>query len=278
MASPPFSINTAIPGDSDIVSQFPLVDRTVRDVIQSWILVQHDTSGNHTFLKMPYSATPATPAASFATIFVDSIGRLKYVLPDGSVNYVGGTPGNVAFTAASSVPAGFLVADGSAVSRTTYADLFAAIGITFGAGNGTTTFNLPDIKGRVIAGEDAAAGRLTSTYFGATAVLGAVGGAEFTTLAAAQNGPHQHNVYLKDPGHTHTSNAQQANNTFGTPNTGGFGVPQSPIIAAINSNTTGLTIGSVNGVANDNLTASQGSGTGHSNVQHTIILKAIIKT
>ncbi len=48
----------------------------------------------------------------------------------------------------SSAPAGYLAEDGSAVSRTTYPDLFAAIGTTYGAGNGSTTFNLPDSRGR----------------------------------------------------------------------------------------------------------------------------------
>jgi prepilin-type N-terminal cleavage/methylation domain-containing protein len=48
-----------------------------------------------------------------------------------------------------SVPSGYLAEDGSAVSRTTYADLFAKIGTTYGAGNGSTTFNLPDSRGRV---------------------------------------------------------------------------------------------------------------------------------
>ncbi len=69
-------------------------------------------------------------------------------------DYAGGTP-----------PAGWLLCDGSAVSRATYATLFAAIGTTWGPGDGATTFNLPDMRGRVAAGRDdmggAAAGRLT---------------------------------------------------------------------------------------------------------------------
>lgn len=48
-----------------------------------------------------------------------------------------------------SAPAGYLLADGSAVSRTTYANLFAVIGTTYGTGDGSTTFNLPDTRGRV---------------------------------------------------------------------------------------------------------------------------------
>lgn len=63
--------------------------------------------------------------------------------------------GEVRFVAFSSVPSGWLECDGSAVSRTTYATLFAAISTTFGSGNGSTTFNLPDFRGRVPLGKGA---------------------------------------------------------------------------------------------------------------------------
>lgn len=52
------------------------------------------------------------------------------------------------------VPDGFLLCDGQAVSRTTYADLFAAIGTTFGEGDGSTTFNLPDLRSRFVKGKE----------------------------------------------------------------------------------------------------------------------------
>lgn len=54
--------------------------------------------------------------------------------------------GTIILHAAATAPAGTLVCDGSAISRTTYADLFAAIGTTYGAGDGSTTFNLPDVR------------------------------------------------------------------------------------------------------------------------------------
>jgi microcystin-dependent protein len=70
--------------------------------------------------------------------------------------------------AGSSAPTGFLLCDGSAVSRTTYADLYALIGTTYGAGNGSTTFNVPDLRGSVIVG---AGQRVRTMVFnGATAV------------------------------------------------------------------------------------------------------------
>ena len=62
--------------------------------------------------------------------------------------------GFIAYIAGSATPTGYLKANGAAVSRTTYADLFAAIGTTYGAGNGSTTFNLPDLRGEFIRGWD----------------------------------------------------------------------------------------------------------------------------
>lgn len=66
---------------------------------------------------------------------------------------VGGI-GNVVWHAASSAPAGSLKANGAAVSRSTYAALFAVIGTTWGAGDGSTTFNLPDLRGEFVRGWD----------------------------------------------------------------------------------------------------------------------------
>lgn len=63
-------------------------------------------------------------------------------------------PGEVQFFAMSTAPTGYLKANGAAVSRTTYAALFAAIGTTFGTGDGSTTFNLPDLRGEFLRGFD----------------------------------------------------------------------------------------------------------------------------
>lgn len=66
--------------------------------------------------------------------------------------------GMIAGWPTSSVPTGWLECNGAAVSRTTYADLFGKIGATYGAGDGSTTFNLPDYRGRFLRGHDAGAG------------------------------------------------------------------------------------------------------------------------
>lgn len=82
------------------------------------------------------------------------------------------------------IPDNWLICDGSAVSRTTYSDLFAVIGTTFGAGDGSTTFNLPNTKGRTIVGLDAA-----DTTFNA---IGNVGGEKTHTLTVAEMPEHTH--------------------------------------------------------------------------------------
>lgn len=82
----------------------------------------------------------------------------------------------------------FVFAYGQAISRTTYATLWAIFGSTYGAGNGSTTFNIPDKRGYVTAGKDnmggSTAGRLTTTITGTT--LGYTGGEELHALTAAQ--------------------------------------------------------------------------------------------
>lgn len=95
-------------------------------------------------------------------------------------------------------PAGWLNCDGSAVSRTTYATLFAVLGTSFGVGNGTTTFNLPDLRGRAIAGYDAgdATGRLTAVATGgvAASTLGNSGGEQAHTQTLAELVSHTHTI------------------------------------------------------------------------------------
>ena len=83
-------------------------------------------------------------------------------------------------------PQGYLLEDGSAVSRTTYASLFAVIGTTYGAGDGTKTFNLPDSRGRT------SVNRNTSDVEFAT--IGQKTGSKTETLTAAQLPPHQHGI------------------------------------------------------------------------------------
>jgi microcystin-dependent protein len=79
-----------------------------------------------------------------------------------------------------------LICDGSAVSRTTYPSLFAAIGIKYGPGDGSTTFNLPNLKGRTPVGKDTA-----QTEF---AALAQNGGEKTHLLTAAEMPAHSHKL------------------------------------------------------------------------------------
>lgn len=96
--------------------------------------------------------------------------------------------GIVRFTASATAPAGWLLCDGSAVSRSLYAELFAAIGTTWGAGDGVSTFNLPDARGRTPISAGTGAG-LTARSVGQTT------GAENHQLIVDELPAHTHLVY-----------------------------------------------------------------------------------
>lgn len=146
------------------------------------------------------------------------------VLPTGSIQMYAGE-----YT---KIPNYWLLCDGSAVSRTTYANLFATIGTQFGVGDGSTTFNLPDLQAKFPRGS------VASTNPGST------GGADSVTLTTSELPAHNHSV--SDPGHTHTANVgdisggdnyirAQISNVWGT--------------TPVNSNTTGISIGNTGGGA-----------------------------
>lgn len=150
--------------------------------------------------------------------------------------------------AGATAPTGWLLCFGQAVSRTTFATLFAALGTTYGAGDGSTTFTLPDLRGRVAAGEDdmggTAASRLTTAGSGVNGVvLGATGGAQTHTLGVTEM-----------PAHTHGTGGDNL-----TVSAGGQSV-------RYGNNLTTLA------------TSSTGGGLAHNNTQPTIVLNYIIKT
>lgn len=217
------------------------------------------------------------------------------------LNMWAGMTGTVLPFAGASAPTEWLLCHGQAVSRATYEHLFSVIGITYGSGDGSTTFNLPDLRGRVPAGKDnmggTAAGRLTTAGAGLDgATLGAAGGAQTHALTNAQMPLHAHGVSdpthahaIADPGHTHavydpghthsynwvsTSNGQGSDigvaNDHKTANTSTSGTGISLYAAA-----TGIGIyGAATGISIQNA----GGGGAHNNTQPTIVLNHIIKT
>lgn len=103
--------------------------------------------------------------------------------------------------AASPVPTGWLLCDGTAVSRATYDELFALIGTQYGVGDGSTTFNVPDLRGRVIMGLDNMGASSANVVVDASAdTVGGTLGTETHTLTEAELPSHTHT----GPSHSHT--------------------------------------------------------------------------
>jgi microcystin-dependent protein len=184
------------------------------------------------------------------------------------VSGLGSVPvGAVMDFATTAAPTGWLLCYGQAVNRTTYSALFAVIGTTYGPGDGSTTFNLPDCRGRVRGGKDdmggVGASRLTSAVSFDGAVQGGVGGSQGATLTLA-NLP----AANLSPSMTATTLSTQAVLSYQT--TGSFGA----------GGTSAVTPGGAIGVAYETTLSGVvplgGSGTAHANVQPTIIFSTII--
>lgn len=165
--------------------------------------------------------------------FGDLLTRIGLIEPAGTIAAFGGAI----------APPGWLLFDGSAISRTAYPALFAAIGTTYGAGNGSTTFNLP-APGRVLVARVPG-----DTDFG---TLGKTGGAKTHTLSAAEMPQHTHGL--------RASGDEAAGYSLGT----GGGFTNRPLIT-----------GAYAGTAE---TGPSGSTKAHNNLQPYLVVNYIIKT
>ena len=153
-------------------------------------------------------------------------------------------------------PDGYLLCDGSAVSRTTYADLFAVISTTYGVGDGSTTFNVPQLQGKMPQG-----------YDGNTYNLAGTGGANTVSVAvtnnqAANNASNQSVTITGSISNTSLTTAQLSSHSHG----GDFWKfnPQTP-----DNRMTGISSDGLGGINKGPNTNSSGSGTGH-NHAHTL--------
>jgi len=221
----------------------------------------------NSYTKQTQNSNP-NPSASLETGFLPS----GVIVPFAGGPGVTPNPGTL-----QDVPDGWLLCAGSAVSRNSYSALFAAVGTTYGVGDGSTTFNVPDLRGRVLAGKDnmggTTAGLLTAAGSGITGTtLGAAGGLQTHTLTTAQLATHTHT----QDSHSHnlTPSAAAGYNSGAIGNVmaagGSFWVARS----AANVNDATTVSGTTGTIATNQNT---GSGTEHQNTQPTIILNYIIK-
>lgn len=162
-------------------------------------------------------------------------------------------------------PTGYMLCDGAAISRTVFSALFAVLATAYGSGDGSTTFNIPDKRGRVSIGKDdmggVAANRVTSGGSGiAGTTLGAAGGSQFTQTHGHAITDPGHGHVVTDPGHLHGETFNP--NAFGQSNGPGAAGTSSggPVNSALNTQpaTTGITIApATTGIT----VANYGSGT-----------------
>ena len=191
---------------------------------------------------------------------VAAFGQLSGLIPAGVVwDFAGST-----------VPSGWLLCFGQAVSRTTYAALFTAIGTAFGAGDGSTTFNIPDLRGRTSAGKDDMGGTDAARlgFFGAVAkALGGTLGAASHILTAGQMPSHNHGSATGSAGsHSHPFSYNSVGNVGDVASGGGYSR------FAVTSGTTDTAPAHTHPISFD------GSDQAHPNAQPTLILNKIIRT
>lgn len=188
-----------------------------------------------------------------------TVGQLQTTTPIGAlIDFAGST-----------APAGWLLCYGQAISRSENSALFAVIGTAYGEGDGTTTFNLPDLRGRIVAGKDNMGGTSSnrlSTFFGALATtVGGVLGAASKSLSVSEMPAHNH----------------------GGQTSGGVDTVPTTLTDLLKNLSGSLSLpgGGAVGIANVNVPManhyhtipSQGSGTAFGIAQPTIIMNKIIK-
>ena len=251
-------LNSSNPTSTDVLSQADDHLRLIKSAIKT------------TFPNI----TGAVNSTQTELNLLDGLVSTDIVMPTGSIIVYAG----------SSAPSGWLFCDGSAISRTTYATLFGIVSSTYGGGDGSSTFNLPDIRGRVVAGKEASASLLTSAIGGLNGnTLGNTGGAQGITLTSAQSGLPAHNHTLTMNAHTHTFTANPHTHTvtnalpIGASGIGAGtvtgGAPVTTSAATVTgSNSTVTTTGTI---ANN---SAANTSSAHANVQPTIILNYCIKT
>jgi microcystin-dependent protein len=219
--------------------------------------------------------------AAFITVAVSGTNVWQFIPLNGS----GEPAGTVKQYAGATVPADpdgiqrWHIADGSAISRTTYATLFTNLGTTWGVGDGSTTFNIPDLRGRSVVGAGSGSGLTTRA-------LAASGGEEAHIILPGELAAHAHAITdpghghtVNDPGHAHLWSNGSPITTVGYPTANATAAPsvgQSDIDATgMESSFAHITLsGAATGITVNNNT---GGGSGHNNMQPFTAVNHIVK-
>lgn len=239
------------------------VDQNFTDLV-NWI----NTNAVHLDGSKAFTAVPTGPAVDPTS--ANQLARKAYVDSILPVGIIQPFAGSVAPSSS------WLFCQGQAVSRSTYASLFSVIGTAYGAGDGSTTFNLPNLQGRIPVGRDTG-----QTEFD---VLGETGGAKTHTLVVGEMPSHTHvqNAHthtVSDPGHAHSDSSALGDwlmTEFGSANNldlhdGG---------GSLSYGTTNATASATTGITVQNATAvnqNTGGDGAHNNLQPYVVVNYLIK-
>ena len=229
------------------------------------------------------SRTPASnyPAGTDSPSVLDDVQRTHASFIAQLRDYFPATPTGMIFDyAGTSAPTGYLLCDGSAISRTTYAALFAVVGTTWGAGDGSTTFNVPDLRRRTTIGSGG------TVISGPANTVGATGGAETITIAATNLPAHTHafTTGIESVPHTHIDSGHfhgfgggvalavggSGLNLDGTPNT--------QVITQTQTSTANLGNPTANHTHSGTTDNGPGTGAALTNMPPAAVVTKIIKT
>ena len=166
-----------------------------------------ETSVLDTDTTLAANSDSKVPTQKAVKAYVDGTAGQTFLVPSGAILPYG----------AANAPDNYLLCDGTEVSRSEYSTLFSIIGTTYGVGNGSTTFNLPNLQGKVPVGFDS-----TQTEFDA---LGETGGAKTHTLTVDEMPAHTHaaGVVTGGVGGAPEANASGSGTSINTGSTGGDG-------------------------------------------------------